>query len=196
MPQNNSSDETRARSDTGDETIIATLMPSKARRFLAVGMLGFLGALLILLALSAPALDMSPGISQAGTEDLSAPEGMGAGAKLFLIISGALALFACLKLYRATGCGIELTQSGILRETGPQGRILAKVEDLKGVERGSFAFKPSNGFSLTYKIAQKRGIAPGLWWRTSKRLGVGGVTPASQGKFMAELIVAQIAARD
>lgn len=194
MPQDNSAPESGAALDVPqDETIIATLMPSRARRFLATGMLSLLGALLILLALNAPALDMSPGIQDLGAQDLGAAKGMGPGARVFLLLSGAFALIAARKLYKATERGLELTQSGVLRETGPQGRILANVEDLKGVERGSFAFKPSNGFSLIYKVPQKRGFAPGLWWRTSKRLGVGGVTPASQGKFMAELIVAQIA---
>ncbi|MGH1329811.1 MAG: hypothetical protein ACRBBK_02940 [Paracoccaceae bacterium] len=178
-----------------DEIIVATLMPSLARRMLGVGMLGLLGLLLIMLVINAPNLDMSPGLADPNMQDLNSPKSMGAGTKAFLVICGGLALFACSKLYAATARGVELTNTGILRETGPEGRILARVEDVKAVERGSFALKPSNGFSLTFHQTQERGFALGLWWRAHKRLGVGGVTPASQGKFMAELIVAQIAAR-
>lgn len=195
MQDQPSSSAPRANSDAANEAIVATLMPSSTRRYLATGILALLGAFLILLAVSAPALDMTPGMSDVGTQDLTAQKSMGAGAKTFLLVCGALALFSSYKLFKATERGLELTQSGVLRETGAQGRILATIEELKGVERGSFAFKPSNGFSLIYKTAQKRGIAPGLWWRTGKRLGVGGVTPASQGKFMAEIIAARITER-
>ena len=39
-------------------------------------------------------------------------------------------------------------------------------------------------------------VEPGLWWRIGRRIGVGGVTPASQSKVMADLITARLIERD
>jgi hypothetical protein len=64
------------------------------------------------------------------------------------------------------------------------------------VERGAFALKPSNGFTLVMKHKSPRAWAPGIWWRTGYRVGVGGVTAAGQSRFMAEQIALMIARRD
>ena len=37
---------------------------------------------------------------------------------------------------------------------------------------------------------------PGLWWRLGNRIGVGGMTPGSQAKAMAEIIAIKLAQRD
>jgi hypothetical protein len=53
--------------------------------------------------------------------------------------------------------------------------------------------KPSNGFTVVMETKQPRAWAPGLWWRVGRRVGVGGVTGASQTKFMAEQIALRLA---
>jgi hypothetical protein len=63
------------------------------------------------------------------------------------------------------------------------------------VERGAFAFKPSNGFLVRLDKPLGRGWAPGLWWRLGRLLGVGGVTSASQSKAMAEILSLELARR-
>jgi hypothetical protein len=45
---------------------------------------------------------------------------------------------------------------------------------------------------IRLKTPASRVWAPGLWWRFGKRVGVGGVTPAGQGKAMADVIAARI----
>ena len=66
----------------------------------------------------------------------------------------------------------------------------------RSVDRGLFAFKPSNGFVVVLSQGGWRGWAPGLWWRLGRRLGVGGVTSAAQAKAMAEILSIEIARRD
>ena len=94
---------------------------------------------------------------------------------------------------RATAHSLELTES-VLRST--DGRILAEISDVKSIDRGLFAFKPSNGFLVTLRKPKARAWAPGLWWRVGRRVGVGGVTDAGQTKFLAEILTAMIAVRD
>ena len=63
------------------------------------------------------------------------------------------------------------------------------------MDRGAFAFKPSNGFML--KLSRKGPFAwePGIWWRIGRRVGVGGVTPGTPAKVMAEMIQERITRR-
>ena len=69
-----------------------------------------------------------------------------------------------------------------------EGRAIARIDQIKSVERGALAFKPSNGFLLRMTTAPGRVWVPGLWWRVGKNVGVGGTTPAGASKFMAELV--------
>ena len=48
---------------------------------------------------------------------------------------------------------------------------------------------------LKTKTPAARRWEPGLWWRIGRRIGVGGVTPASQSKVMADLISARLVIR-
>jgi len=146
------------------------LSASAPRRFLGVAMLSVLGALLVYLAFSMPA-----GIGQ-----------------IVILLCGAFALSAAVILHRATGQVLVLTREALQVEGGP---VLAQVADMVKVERGAFAFKPSNGFLLTVARPQPRGWAPGLYWRMGRRIGVGGVTGAPQSKAMAEAIAGLIALR-
>ena len=94
---------------------------------------------------------------------------------------------------RATANALELTRTE-LRDTS--GVVLTSVEQIIALDRGIFAFKPSNGFLLKLSGGHQRSWRPGLWCRLGNRIGVGGMTPGYQTKFMAEMISAMIAERD
>jgi len=147
---------------------IATLAPSPGRRVFALSTMALLGALLIYLALASP----------------PAP-----GWQVFLVAFGALALVAADMMRRATQTHLVLYEDRI---EDASGRLVVQLSDIRRVDRGLFAFKPSNGFVLILNRRMDRAWALGLWWRTGRRVGVGGITPAAPGKFMAEQIVARI----
>jgi len=152
--------------------IIATVTPSPMRRMFGVAVMGTLGVLLIYMALAtAPSF----------------------GWRLVLFAFGGLALVGTMRLWQATLARVELTATELRCSTGV---VLADIDQIMSIDRGIFAFKPSNGFVLKLATRHDRGWAPGLWWRTSRRLGIGGVTSAGEARFMAELLAARIAARD
>jgi len=111
------------------------------------------------------------------------------GWQIFLIVLGAGALIVAERLRRATLLGLVLTDTE-LRDTG--GQVLTQLSNVKSVDRGAFAFKPSNGFVLRLHNRAPHVWAPGLWWRFATRIGVGGVTPAGPAKYMAEQIALRI----
>ncbi len=111
----------------------------------------------------------------------------------FLIIVGGVTMWLALRMWRATTERIELTETE-LRST--DGQVIARVEEIESLDRGVFAFKPSNGFLLRTRQPAPGVWQPGLWWRMGRRIGIGGVTPGSQSKFMSEMISAMIAQRD
>lgn len=151
--------------------IIAVITPSPIRRLFGVGVMAALGLLLLWMALvTAPSF----------------------GWRILLTGFGAFALWGAWRLWHATAHRIEMTQD-VLRDTA--GTHLADIDQITGIDRGTFAFKPSNGFVVRLSTSHARGWAPGLWWRLSRRIGIGGVTNAGEAKFMAELLAARIAAR-
>lgn len=95
-------------------------------------------------------------------------------------------------LWRATQGGLRLSDQGV--ET-LDGELVAPLDQIRAVERGAFAFKPSNGFLLRMTDKQPRRWAPGLWWRFGRSIGVGGVTSAGASKMMAEEIAMRITSR-
>ena len=115
------------------------------------------------------------------------------GWQVFLFVVGGGAIWMAERMRRATSNAIELTRRE-LRDT--RGTVLASVDQIVGVDRGMFAFKPSNGFLLKLTDKAPRSWHPGMWWRLGARIGVGGMTPGHQTKFMAEMISAMIAERD
>jgi hypothetical protein len=151
--------------------ILAVVEATPARRVIGVAMLGMLGALLLYVALNA-----TPGL----------------GALLFLIVCGCGSLWLSVRLWQSTLDRVELTEEEL--RTG-SGEVIARVEDIESVDRGFFAFKPSNGFVVTLKQRSPRAWNPGLWWRLGRRVGVGGVTPGVQGKGMADMLSGLIAVR-
>ncbi|MEO9518426.1 MAG: hypothetical protein ABJH45_08065 [Paracoccaceae bacterium] len=154
------------------EEIIAEVSPSWGRRVLGLVSLWGLGLLVFYLSLS---------------------ESHAFGWQVLLLAIGGGTIYMAELMRRATGLRIELTATEVRDSSG---RILAEVSNVESVDRGTFAFKPSNGFLITCKTKAPRVWAPGLWWRNGRRIGIGGITAAPQTKFMAEVLSAMIAERD
>ncbi|MDZ4096513.1 MAG: hypothetical protein U1D35_16570, partial [Paracoccaceae bacterium] len=131
-----------------EETVLATMVPSQPRRVIGAGTLSALGVLLIYLALWHPPSALLW--------------------QVFLLGFGGLALALAVRVWHATAATLVLTRAG-LHERG--GRQLVRLQDIGGVNRGPFAFKPSNGFLITLKKPGTRIWAPGLWWRFGRLLG-------------------------
>ncbi|PKP83901.1 MAG: hypothetical protein CVT80_11225, partial [Alphaproteobacteria bacterium HGW-Alphaproteobacteria-2] len=106
--------------------VIARLEPSPGRRIFSLVALAGLGALLLQIALARP------------------PQHL--GWQVFLLVLGGLAVWLAVKLWQATARGLVLREDG-LWEAG--GRRLAALDEIASVDRGIFAFKPSNGFLVT-----------------------------------------------
>ncbi len=155
------------------DRILATISPSAPRRIMGIVVLCTLGVSVLYLALAKPPAELHW--------------------RLFLLIFGAATMYLADTLRRRTEHGLELT-SEELREVG--GRVVARVENVIRVERGTFAVKPSNGFLL--RLSESEGgnrWAPGLYWRMGRRVGVGGITAAHEAKAVAEILSALVAAR-
>ncbi|MEM6305588.1 MAG: hypothetical protein AAF744_12785 [Pseudomonadota bacterium] len=156
-----------------DEEVLAVLRASPGRRWLGVGSLSFMGVLLVYVAFATPPAALVW--------------------QLFLLVVGAGALWAAEMMRRATMSTILLTETGLFDEDGT---VIAPVRDIDSIDRGFFAFKPSNGFLLRLKSQSPRQWRPGMWWRLSRRVGVGGMTPGHQAKNMSEIIAIMLARRD
>ncbi|WP_299297658.1 hypothetical protein [uncultured Tateyamaria sp.] len=159
--------------DTSDpHRVLATITASPGRRILGIGSLWILSLLVIYVAIVQP-----PAL----------------GWQVFLFALGGVSIWIAEQMRRATAMSLELTMLE-LRDSG--GTVLARTDDIQMIDRGMFAFKPSNGFLLRLNTPGPRTWRPGLWWRMGRRVGVGGMTPGHQAKFMAEMISAMIADRD
>ena len=145
--------------------VLISISPSAGRRWIGVLALAGLGVLLLTLVF----------------------EPTGGLFRLFFLGLSILAFLAAERLRQATADSIELTKTEIRTKSG---RVLAHVSNIKAVERGAFAFKPSNGFLVRLHEPEGQGWAPGLWWQRGRLLGIGGVVPGGQSRAMAELIAA------
>lgn len=154
------------------DEVLATIEASAPRRWIGVLMLGTVGVLVLYVALSTP------------------PELVW---QVFLIVVGGAALWLAYSVWQATQDRIELTRTEL--RTGA-GRLIARVDEIEAVDRGVFAFKPSNGFLVRTRAKTSNSWAPGLWWRLGRRVGVGGMTAASEAKFMSEILSALLLERD
>ena len=152
--------------------ILATVHASAPRRLFGVTLNIVLGLLLIYIALIKPPAHM--------------------GWQAFLVLLGVTVLWLGQKMWYATQRVIELTETE-LRDSS--GEVIAYVDQIVSIDRGMLAFKPSNGIIFKVKTAQPRVWNPGLWWRFGRRVGVGGVTPGSSTKMMADIIAAKLAER-
>lgn len=151
--------------------VIARLAPTPGRRGLAMVIVYGLGGLLVALGLLHPTLFAF---------------------RVVLVLLGAGTLVLGQKMRRATAMELELTEAGLRDSTG---RMLAPMAQIRNVDRGLFAFKPSNGFLVTLDRPVARAWAPGLYWCLGRRIGVGGVVSSGAAKAMADQIAARIAAR-
>lgn len=153
--------------------VLATLSPSIVRRVGAAGSLGALGLLPIwLLVFRTPDLPIVQAI---------------------LLAVGLFALFLAYRLWHSTAVSLVLTDAGLFDSNG---KALAPLEEIAKVDRSVFAIKPSNGFVVTTRRPMGRGWSPGVWWRVSVWIGVGGVVPAVQAKAMADILSAILKDRD
>jgi len=161
--------------EVNPDKVIAVIAPSPVRRAISVAMTFGLGGLLIYVTMAAPPAEILW--------------------QVFLLGIGLGALILAEKMRRATARRLILRIDGISDDLG---RDLCRMSDVVGVDRGTFAFKPANGFLLRMKSRQAPGWAPGLWWRRGKFIGVGGAIPGQSGKVMAEAIaqIIAIGARD
>jgi len=155
------------------DDVLATINASTVRRSMGITVMFVLGAMLIWMGFRYP-----PSVI---------------GWQLFLLGLGGAVLVLAEKMRRATALLLELTETE-LRDSS--GAVIARVQDIVSVSRGSFAMKPSHGFSLRLSTAMGRRWLPGMWWRLGRRVGIGGVTPSSQTKVMSEILAAMVAARD
>lgn len=155
-----------------NDEVIGTVSASMGRRILGISSLALLGGLLIYVCFTQP----------------PAPLG-----QFFLLLTGTGALWVAEKMRRATSTVIELTATELRDSSGV---TICLMEDIESIDRGFFAFKPSNGFLLKTKTPSARAWHPGLWWRAGRRIGIGGMTPGHQTKFVSEIIAATIAQRD
>lgn len=152
--------------------VLSALFPSAPRRVFGVGVLGVLAFIVITMALRHPADAF--------------------GWTLFLLAFGLAALWLAWRLWQATAVGLLLTETD-LRTT--DGILVAMVDDITEVNRGAFAIKPAGGFTLVTRSRGARAWNPGLWWRSGRRIGVGGVTHRHAARFMAEQLALMVAAR-
>ncbi|MFQ6549757.1 hypothetical protein AADZ90_017545 [Aestuariibius sp. 2305UL40-4] len=154
------------------QPVLMILRPSPPRRYLAYGCLLFLGVLLVYLAFVGAS---------------------GLGHRTLLVAFGVGALVTAEALRRATSKAIVLTNE-CLEEEGT-GRVIAQLDEIERVDRGLFAFKPSNGFSIRLTKPRSRAWVLGLWWRSGRHVGIGGVTPKPAATAMAEMIAARLPKR-
>jgi hypothetical protein len=155
-----------------DAPVLARLHASPVRRPVGLAFLVALGAILVWVSFARPPQEL--------------------GWRLVLLATGALALWLAERMRRATRGRLELSREALCDESG---RVVARVDQIRAVDRGAFAFKPSGGFLLKLSAAPGAAWQPGLWWRIGRRVGVGGVTSGNEAKYMAEVIAAMIEER-
>lgn len=104
---------------------------------------------------------------------------------LFLGAMVAGTVWLAIRTQAATRHWLELREDGLYRNGED---LLCGFDEIASVNRGVFAFKPSNGFLLRLKVPGQRCWAPGLYWRLGPFLGVGGATHKAQADMMSEAI--------
>ncbi len=153
------------------DEVLARLSAAPLRRWFGVVSLIFLGGLLIYVAAATPPAPVW---------------------QILLVALGAGAMLLAHAMFRATALTLTLTRAGLEDSAG---NMIARMDEIRSVERGAFAMKPSNGFVLNMNRPQARRWRPGLYWCLGKRVAVGGVTPGHQTKPMADAIAILVAER-
>lgn len=158
--------------DDDPDRVLVSIHPSQPRRWIGIASLVLLGVLMIYVAAS-------------GQPELIW--------QLVFFAFGLFAIWGAHAMWRATGQRLDLTRTELRTE---QGVVLARVDNIRSVERGPFAFKPSNGFLVRLHKPDSFAWAPGLWWRRGTFLGVGGVVPGGQARATAEILKAILQGED
>lgn len=154
-----------------EDDILAELSAGPLRRFVAVGALAGLGVVLGKVALDPQTTAVWQGICALGA----------AGSLVLAVLS-----------WQATAGRILLTAEGLFDGSG---RALGTLDEIESIEAGAFSLKPSNGFAVRLKAKGPRAWAPGMYWRSGARLGIGGVPSGRAARFMAERLDALLKAR-
>ena len=153
--------------------ILARLAPSAPRRVFATLVTSMLGLTLLYVAAASPPSELHW--------------------TFFLLLLGVVALYGSWKLWSISGHSVELTEEVLRLDDGTE---IVRLDDIVRVDRGAFAFKPSNGFVLRLSKRMPRAWMPGLWWRFGKTVGIGGITPGAAGRMMADAIATKLLERD
>ncbi len=154
-----------------DTEVLLEISPSPMRRWMALFCLIGLAVLLVTLAIG-------------DVPDLW---------RLFFVLLGAGVLWAGNRLRISTTDGLVLTRDKLSTKSG---RLLAQIDNVETVERGVFAFKPSNGFLIRLKTSDGNGWSPGLWWKTGRKIGVGGTLSGGQSRSLADMMSMLLVERD
>lgn len=118
---------------------------------------------------------------------------IGSWLDLLVLAMGLAAAMGAWTMYRATQLSLVLRRDGLYDS---EGTCLAPLNKIRSVDRGTFAFKPSNGFLLRTEEKAPRLWRPGLYWRMGRRIGVGGITRAAEAKQMADVLSVMLAERE
>lgn len=158
--------------DDDEDRVLAKLRPSGPRAVVGMGSLGVLGAFLLWTAIATPPADI--------------------GWMAVMIGISALSFWGAFEMYRASSETLVLTRTALRSSSGVE---LFRVADVRSVERGALAFKPSGGFVVWLDRRQPLGWSPGVWWRFRRMVGVGGITRGAEARAMAEILQLVIAER-
>lgn len=153
--------------------VLVRLEVAPSRRFFGVGTLAGLGVVMLYIAIISPPAQVLM--------------------LAILVLIGAAFLGAAKKLWDATAESLIMTREDI---TTSSGRLLCRIDDIEKIDRGFFAFKPTNGFLVLLKEPTTRSWSPGLWWHLGKHIGIGGVTSPRQAKEMSAMISMMIVERN
>jgi len=161
----------RGNEETMNSQVLASVNASAPRCLLAIATMGSLGGLLVYLAMA--------------TAGASLPW------RAVLAMVGAGALWLAWLMIRAPK-QLDLTGTGLRDSTGT---LVARLEDIRTLERGAFAMKPTGGFLLGLRGPAPWHWQPGIWWRVGRYAGIGGMMSAPQARHMAQEIEALLARR-
>lgn len=144
---------------------IITIRPSQARYGFGLVMIGCLSAVLLWVGLTGPDFSLIN--------------------RLLVLAPGLLLAYLCFAMWKAGRHAIVLTDDGVFDTAG---NALCSIEQIKGIDRSFFAFKPSNGFIIQLKAPMPRAWLPGIWWRVGKNVGIGGIIQGGETKAMSDVI--------
>lgn len=111
------------------------------------------------------------------------------GPRLLAIPGGAIWLWAAWGLWARAERGLVMDETGL---SDTDGRHIASFAQIKGLERGVFAMKPSNGALIKLNETGAIYWMPGLWWRLGTRIGIGGLTPKAPTKAFVDVLSAKL----